>query len=123
MEINSPLEDVTRVLPDQKIALKKLGVESIRDLLYHFPTRYGDTAEFVNINTLSKGAMATVFGKVSGLKTSKAFRKRIPMAEGFVEDETGRMKIVWFNQPYITKMIADDSIVRVEGKVAERKGE
>jgi len=123
MEINSPLEDVTRVLPDQKIALKKLGVESVRDLLYHFPTRYGDTAEFVNINTLSKGATATVFGKVSGLKTSKAFRKRIPMAEGFVEDETGRMKIVWFNQPYIAKMIADDSIVRVEGKVAERKGE
>ena len=45
------------------------------------------------------------------------------MAEGFVEDETGKIKIVWFNQPYIAKMIAPDSLVRVEGKVAERKGE
>ena len=121
--MNSSLEDITRVLSNQKTALKKLNIETIEDLLYHFPSRYGDTAEFVNIDTLFKGATATVFGKVSGLKTSKAFRKRIPMAEGFVEDETGRMKIVWFNQPYIAKMIAEGSIVRVEGKVAERKGD
>ncbi len=45
------------------------------------------------------------------------------MAQGFVEDDTGKMKIVWFNQPYIAKMIVSDSIVRVEGKVSERKGE
>ena len=123
MKIDSPLEEITRILPDQKTALRKLGIESIRDLIYHFPSRYGDTAEFVNIDTLAKGASATIFGKISGLKTSKAFRKKIPMAEGFVEDETGKIKIVWFNQPYIAKMIAPDSLVRVEGKVAQRKGE
>lgn len=123
MNLSDTIEEHFRIDTRQKSALAKLVIKTIKDLLYHFPTRYGDTAEFVNINTLSKGVTATVFGKISGLKTSKAFRKRIPMAQGFVEDDTGKMKIVWFNQPYIAKMIVSDSIVRVEGKVSERKGE
>lgn len=122
MKPNSPIEELSRIDAKQRQALQKLGIKTIRDLLYYFPSRYGDTAEFVNIDTLAKGASATVFGKVSGLKTSKGFRSHIAMAEGWVEDDTGRMKMVWFNQPYIAKMISDGSLVRVEGKVSERKG-
>ncbi len=45
------------------------------------------------------------------------------MGEGILEDDTGKIKIVWFNQPYIAKMIPENSLVRIEGKVAERKNE
>ncbi len=44
------------------------------------------------------------------------------MAEAVVEDETGKIKVIWFHQAYLAKMITEDSYVRVEGKVAERKG-
>ena len=47
----------------------------------------------------------------------------MPMAEGVLEDETGSIKIVWFNQPYLAKMISPGTLVRVEGKIMERKGE
>ncbi len=121
MKQDSPIEELSRIDARQRRALGKLGIKTIRDLLYYFPSRYGDTAEFVNIGTLAKGIPATVFGKISGLKTSKGFRKHIAMAQGFVEDDTGKIKIVWFNQPYIAKMIADGSLVRVEGKVSQKK--
>ncbi|MES2214036.1 MAG: ATP-dependent DNA helicase RecG [Patescibacteria group bacterium] len=110
-----------RILPVQNAALKRLGIQNIEDLLYHFPTRYGDTAEVVHVSTLKKGDEAVVYGKISGLKTSKGFRTKIPMSEAWLEDETGRIKIVWFHQAYLAKMLQEDSFVRVEGKVSERK--
>jgi len=95
----------------------------VEDLLYHFPTRYGDTATKRSIGSLLKGEAVVVFGKITHLKTSKAFYKKIPMAEGVLEDETGKIKIIWFHQAYLAKMIGEGAFVRAEGKVTERKGE
>lgn len=110
-----------RLQDSQKKALKKIGLKTIMDLLYHFPTRYGDTSEMKNIGSLTAGETAVIFGKISGLKTGKAFIKRTPISEGYVEDETGKIKAIWFHQPYIAKMIHDGTMVRVEGKISERK--
>jgi ATP-dependent DNA helicase RecG len=121
-----PEETITkyfRILPVQASALKRLGIEKVSDLLYHFPTRYGDTAEIRAINNLAKGEEAVIFGQITGLKTSKAFKKKIPMSEAWVEDESGKIKLVWFHQAYIAKMLAEGSYVRVEGKVTVRKDE
>ena len=111
----------SRLSPPQRSALKKLGIETVMDLLYHFPTRYGDTSETRNISSLTKGDEAVVFGKITGLKTSKGFKSRIPMADGYVEDESGKIHCVWFNQPYLAKMTTEGALVRIEGKVSERK--
>ncbi len=122
MELDSVLIKEFRLSEIQKKALKKLGLETLEDLLYHFPVRYGDTSQVKNIETLSKGENATIFGKISGLKTSKAFIKKIPMSEATITDDTGSIKSIWFNQPYIAKMHHEGQLVRVEGKVTERKG-
>ena len=121
MNLNSPLEKEFRINPAQKSALKKLGIVTVENLLYHFPSRYGDTSQIYNIRDIKTGENVVLFGKITGLKTSKAFIKKIPMSDGILEDETGKIKLVWFNQPYIAKMIAEGSMVRVEGKVSERK--
>ncbi|MCX6718964.1 MAG: DEAD/DEAH box helicase, partial [Candidatus Taylorbacteria bacterium] len=110
-----------RLTPVQKIALKKLGIDSVRDLLYHFPIRYGDTAKTHSIDSLRKGDLSVIFGKVSGLETMKGFKSKIPMAQGTVEDESGKIQCVWFNQPYVAKMFSDGNMVRLEGKVSERQ--
>ena len=120
MQLDDPLSKHFRILPAQGKALKKLNLVSVRDLLYYFPNRYTDTADVSQIASLKKGETAVIFGTISGLKTSKGWRKKIPMAEAILEDETGRVKIVWFHQAYLAKMIAEGSAVRVEGRVSER---
>ncbi len=121
MKSTDLISSFSRLNPLQKTALKKLGIETVSNILYHFPTRYGDTSETRNISSLQKGEVAVIFGKISGLKTSKGFKSKIPMADGFVEDESGKIHCVWFNQPYLAKMISDGAMVRVEGKISERK--
>ncbi|MEK9184975.1 MAG: ATP-dependent DNA helicase RecG [Patescibacteria group bacterium] len=121
MQPNSPIAEHFRLMPIQKKALAKLGILTIEDLLYHFPVRYGDTSEMKNIASLVKGETAVIFGKISGLKTSKAFIKKIPMGEAKITDDTGSIKCIWFYQPYLAKMFVEESLVRIEGKVSQKK--
>jgi ATP-dependent DNA helicase RecG len=123
MNLDSPTEKEFRLEEAQKKAFKKLGVKTVGDILYHFPVRYGDTSEKRNIGSLMGGEKATIFGKISKLKTSKGWKSKIPMSEAHIEDESGDIKAVWFHQPYIAKMIHEGAFVRADGKVSERKGE
>lgn len=121
MILDASISEQFRITPMQKAALKKLGIETVHDLLYHFPIRYGDTAEARNIDSLEQGDTAVVFGRITGLKASKGFRTKITMADGYVEDETGRIHCVWFNQPYLAKMTPEGAFVRIEGKVSQKR--
>jgi ATP-dependent DNA helicase RecG len=121
MKPDSLITEHSRLIPLQKAALKKLGISTISDLLYHFPTRYGDSSQTQNISSLNKGDVAVIFGKISKLKTSKGFKTKIAMADAWVEDESGKIHCVWFNQPYLAKMTPDGALVRIEGKVSQRK--
>lgn len=116
------LEEHFRISLDHKKALAKLQIQTVRDILYHFPTRYGDTAEVMNIASAEDGKEVIFWGTISHLSLKKAFKSRMTMAEATITDDTGSIKIVWFNQPYIAKMIQEGASVKVEGKVTERKG-
>ena len=123
MTPQTPLEEALRILPAQKKALIKLGLKTVRDLLYHFPARYGETLAIQPISSLKAGESAVIYGQISKLKTLKAWIKKIPMSEATISDTTGSVKLIWFNQPYIAKMFMEDAKVKIEGKVTERKGE
>src|SRR3989344_5491107 len=121
MKLDTPVSEIFRLTEQHKNALKKLGLKTVSGLLYHFPARYGDTSSIKNVDSLIAGENAVIFGKISKLKTSKGFRTKIPMADGIIEDETGTIKAVWFNQPYLAKMLKENSFVRAEGRVSVRK--
>ena len=81
MELNSLIEENFRLADIQKTALRKLGIRTVEDLLYHFPIRYGDTSSMKNIGSLAGGENAAIFGKISGLKNSKAYIKKKPNSQ------------------------------------------
>ncbi len=121
MKFSDRLEEKFRLDTNQKKALRKLGIFSVADLLFHFPVRYSDVSTVMKISELTAGTNATVYGKVSKLKTKKAFRSKIPMAEGEIEDLSGKIKITWFNQAYLAKMLHDGENVKLTGKVTQGK--
>lgn len=118
MHPDTPIHGLTRLDDAHKKALARLRLHTIRDLLYHLPTRYESISEIQSISTVRKGQDAIVYGQVSGLKTRKAWKSRKPIAEGWIEDSAGKMKVIWFNQPYLAKMLHDGAYVKMAGKVA-----
>src|SRR3989338_2907304 len=121
MELHDKLELKFRLDINQKKALRRLKIFSVADLLFHFPVRYSDISEVKKIIDLIPGDVATIYGKVSGLKTKKGFRSKIPMAEGGIEDLSGKIKITWFHQAYLAKMIKNNENVKLTGKVTQWK--
>jgi ATP-dependent DNA helicase RecG len=106
-----------RIDEPHKRALKRLGITTIEQLLLHLPQRYEDISSIQAVGSLIKGQDAVVFGQLGGLKTRKSWKSRTPISEGWVEDGTARIKIMWFNQPYLAKMLNDGMYVKVAGKV------
>ena len=108
MELRSKLSKYLRIQKGQNIALKKLGVETINDLLFHFPVRYGDESEFNQIELVEPDKTVVIFGKIKSLRLGKTFRTKIAKADAVIEDESGSIKATWFNQPYIARMYKED---------------
>ena len=121
MELHDKLEIKFRLDEKQKKALHRLNLFSVSDLLFHFPMRYSDISLVKKIAELIPGDMATVYGKVSKLKTQKGFRSKMSRAEGIIEDLSGKIKIIWFNQVYLAKIIHEGENVKLTGKVTAGK--
>ncbi len=118
---DTPIEEFQRLSPIQKKALLKLRLKSAIDLLRYFPQRYGEATSTKSIEYLTQGESAVVFGKISNLKTAKTFKSKTAISSASIEDATGKVSLVWFNQPYIAKMYLTESLVRIEGKVSQKK--
>lgn len=108
----------TRLRADQKSALTRLGIHTIRDLLYHFPARYEAAGPTATVAAVAPGTDVTLYGTIRKPETKKAWKSRRPMAEAWLEDASGRIKLMWFNQPYIAKTLADGMVVKASGKIA-----
>jgi len=119
--LDTPLELIQRLSPFQKKALAKMHLKSVGDILRHFPTRYGESGLIKAIEYLIPGENTVVFGKISKLKTGKTYRSKVAISTAEVEDSTGKIKIIWFSQPYIAKMFFDGMLVRIEGKVSQKR--
>ncbi len=122
MQLTDKLSDHFRIdVPHQK-ALKRLRIDTVEELLYHLPVRYEDVSEVQSVGGLVKDQEAIVYGQLSGLKARKSWKTKRPIAEGFIEDGSAKIKVMWFNQPYLAKMLTDGMYVKMVGKVTGSEG-
>ncbi|HEV2720159.1 MAG TPA: OB-fold nucleic acid binding domain-containing protein, partial [Thermoanaerobaculia bacterium] len=93
--------------PRRAKVLEELGIERVQDLLWFFPYRYEDRRHPVRIDELGhhldepvllRGEVRTCGAKVSPVKRMKIF-------EAMLEDGTGAVMLVWFNQPFLAEQI------------------
>ncbi len=101
--------------PKRALALEKIGIRSIRDLLYFFPRRYEDRSQFRSIDQTTPGEFATIRGEVLAV-TLKRLR-HTTLLEVKVGDDTGIIPAVWFNQPYLKNTFQAGQQVILYGKI------
>ena len=121
MQLTDSLYSHFRLSEGQRQALTRLGIVSVRDMLYYFPVRYTNVSEIKSIANVSVGDNVTLYGRIGKLKTRKSFKSKMAMGEAELEDTSGKIKIMWFNQAYMAKMIHDGDMVELSGRVAEGK--
>ena len=117
MNLSTPIEEIPRIGPAYQKRLKKLGIKTIRDLLFHFPHRYEDFSDIIPISQVREGGPFCFQGEVLDIKNIRTFRKRMMLTQMIIADETGKLKVMWFNQPYLINTFKKGDFLCLAGKV------
>lgn len=118
--LKTPLKNILRLTKHHFPALKKLGLNTVQDLLYHFPVRYGDAFSATHIKDAEADISVTCYGVLEHVETGQTFKNKLLQTTARLADDTGKIQLIWFNQIYIGKMFKDGDTVKVTGLVKEQ---
>jgi len=117
LNLETSIEQFSRVGKNTAKRLRKLGLRTAKDLIFYFPFRHEDWSQVVPISKLNYGSIATCRGRVELIKNTRSYFKRKNITEALVSDSSGSIKVVWFNQPYLTKILKIGDEIFLSGRV------
>jgi ATP-dependent DNA helicase RecG len=116
MTLKSPLTDVKGVGPEVAKKFAILGIKTIGDLIDYYPRRYDDYSHIQQIKHIKPG-MVTIKAVIKQAK-GRYVRRGMHVTEAVASDETGSVRLVWFNQPYRAGAIKPNAEYFITGEFA-----
>ena len=120
VSLDSPITAVKGIGPSTAPRFAKLGVRTIRDMLYFFPRRHMDYGNQRRISELDVGLEQTLVATVWEARQVNLGGR--PGTEATLADMTGSVRAVWFNQPYLAQRFRTNARLILFGKVSVYKG-
>jgi ATP-dependent DNA helicase RecG len=120
--LEAPITVLSGVRQGLAAKFARLGVHTVRDALLFFPRRHNDFAHIRKISELVVGQEQTVIVNVWSAEDTRIGR-RLRGTEAWVADETGMMRVVWFNQPYLARQLRTNAPLVLSGRVNLYKGQ
>jgi len=115
-KLTDPVHKIASIGPKHSELLSKLGIFTVKDLIFYFPIKYTDTTNITNISGLNTLENRTVIVKADSIKQFRTkFGKFITEAK--VSDESSKIDVIWFNQPFLTRLIKVGSTILLHGKL------
>jgi ATP-dependent DNA helicase RecG len=115
--IDSPVQTLKGVGESTAKKISRLGINTIRDLIYYFPRRFMDFSRLSNVASLEAGIEQTVFVTVWEART--VLLGKMKSTEAILGDDTGNIRAVWFNQPWIAQQLKTNMRIALSGRVGE----
>lgn len=111
------LSKVSGIGPKTEDKLKRLRIENAKDLLHHYPSRYVDFSHSIRIIDAKENETVTVTGKIIYFRNIfTRFGKNLQKAT--IQDNSGTLDLLWFNQPYLSNVIKVGDTLSFAGTVS-----
>ena len=122
--VDAPVDRLKGVDTKLTARLKKLDIETIRDLLYLFPRRHEDYSTAVKIAELEPGKECTVVATVwEAREVAKGPRGGRRDTEAVLSDDSGNLRAIWFGQKFLARTLKPGSRIAVSGKASVFRGQ
>ena len=120
---NLPIRFAKGVGPKRVGLLQRWKIDTVEDALWTLPWRYEDRSVMTPLGELVPGMTTSICGTVGKCEAKRTRNRRLSVLDVGVEDQTGRMQAVFFNQPYLEKVLTIGTRVMMSGRViAGRQG-
>lgn len=119
MLLSTPVSQLNKVGKKTASHLKRLNIKNIGELLSYFPFRYEDYRQVYKISELKPGMTATVLARVEFINSKRSRRRGKNITEAMLSDDSGSLRVVWFNQPFIAKNLQTGDQIYLSGKVSD----
>ncbi len=120
MNLEAPIESVKGVGEVLKSNLNRLGVFTVGDIIDYYPKRYEDYSDIHKISSIKPGIVT--IRAVIKQASSKYVRRGMNITEAVASDESGSVRLIWFNQPYRANSIKKDEEYFIRGDFGLRRG-
>jgi len=114
--LDMPVNYLKGVGPARAESLRRLGIITARDLLFHIPHRYEDASTITPIASLETGMDGTIIGRVIS-KGIIPTRKGLRIFQAVLKDESGMIEASWPGQPFLDRTIEKGDIMLLTGTV------
>ena len=120
ISLETKIDEIPKIGTAYAKKLKKFGIKTVQDLLFDFPARYDDFSEIIPISSARRmlGEAVCVQGEIIEIENTNTFKRFATITEATVQDQTGEIKAIWFNQPYLAKSLKENDFVSLAGKVS-----
>ncbi len=115
--LNDTVSSIKGIGEQTSIKLNRLGIETVGDLINHFPVRYYDFTEPKQLKHLSQGEMASFIGTTGKIKSFFTKTSKL-LTQTTVSDSSGKILLTWFNNPFIKRVLKENTIYTFAGKVS-----
>lgn len=120
LSLETPVYNLVGIGPRMAKRLAKLGIETVSDLFFHFPIRYDDFSKIRPIGQIGQsGQMGPlcVKGRILEIKNQRSPKARMFLTHALISDNSGSIRIIWFNQPFLIKTLKKGEEYIFLGKV------
>jgi ATP-dependent DNA helicase RecG len=118
MNFSNKIEEIPHVGKIYGKRLKTMGIKTLADLIYYFPREYKDFSKTSKIRDIKINEKACVMGKIISIEQNRTWVKRMIITTALIQDDTGAIEAVWFNQPYIRKILNVGDEIILAGKLS-----
>ncbi|HEV1996647.1 MAG TPA: ATP-dependent DNA helicase RecG [Candidatus Dormibacteraeota bacterium] len=120
-QLQAPVTAVKSVTPAYGKKLERLGIITVADLLRYYPRRHDDFSQQTHVAWLKEGEKQTVRVRLERVNMRPGFNRKA-VVEAYMSDVTGRMKGMWFNQPWLMNQLKVGEEITLSGKVTRQRG-
>jgi ATP-dependent DNA helicase RecG len=122
MLLSTPVAEIPGIGTVTARNLKNLEINNVQDLLLYFPFRYDDFSASKRIADLQPGETANIRARIELIHNKKSPRRRMYITECLVNDGSDSLRVIWFNQPFLTRNLKAGDEISLAGRVTEDYG-
>lgn len=116
MFLKTPIDNLPRTSKKTIKRFQTIGIKTYWDLINYFPFRYQDYRLTSTIDRVQEGETVSVKGEIIDL-SNRITKRGMKIQKILLYDKTGKIELIWYNQPFLLNILKPGQIISVAGRV------